>query len=139
MDLPPRGRNGSPADERSDDDAPGGAAAVGTGLLRVCVRVRGVIALASPAAQPKWVEEKEQEVQGQTHQSHGTKQQNRLEKRQGAIYVTQMIHHTDTQKSDADTFICVLLSRKQRMNAMTHACARLHGASEARPVGSCVF
>lgn len=68
----------SPADERGDDDAPGGAAAVGAGLLRVRMGVRGVVALAPPAAKPEGVEEEEEEVQGQTQQCHGTEQQNGL-------------------------------------------------------------
>lgn len=68
----------SPADERGDDDAPGGAAAVGAGLLRVRVRVRGVVALAPPAAKPEGVEEEKEEVQGQTQQCHGAQQQNGL-------------------------------------------------------------
>lgn len=49
-------RRDSPADERGDDDTPGGAAAVGVGLL---------LALLPPAAQPEGVEEQEEEVQGQ--------------------------------------------------------------------------
>lgn len=68
----------SPADQRGDDDAPGGAAAVGAGRLRVHVAVRGVLALAPPAAQPEGVEEEEEEVQGQAQQRHGAEQQDGL-------------------------------------------------------------
>lgn len=70
--------NLSPADERGDDDAPGGAAAVGAGLLGVGVGVRGIVTLASPAAKPEWIEEEEEEVQAQTQQCHSTEQQNGL-------------------------------------------------------------
>lgn len=77
----------SPADERGDDDAPGGAAAVGAGLLRVRVGVRGrVVAFAPPAAKPEGVEEEEEEVQGQAQQGYGAEQQNGLAR------------HTHTQK-----------------------------------------
>jgi len=65
----------SPADERCDDDAPRGAAAVGGGP---------VLAFAPPAAQTDGVEEQEQEVQGQTGQRHTSQQQDRLvDKRHG--------------------------------------------------------
>lgn len=40
--------------------------------------VRGVVALAPPAAKPEGVEEEEEEVQGQTQQCHGAEQQNGL-------------------------------------------------------------
>lgn len=59
----------SPADQRGDDDAPGGAAAV-------CVQV--LLALAPPAAQPEGVEEQEDEVQGEAGQRSGPQQQQRL-------------------------------------------------------------
>lgn len=72
------GDNFLPADERGDDDAPGGAAAVSAWLLRVGAGVGGFVTLASPATKPKWVEEEEYEVQAQTHQSHGCEQQYRL-------------------------------------------------------------
>lgn len=68
----------SPADQRGDDDAPGGAAAVGAGGLRVHVPVRGLVTLAPPAAQPEGVEEEEEEVQGQAQQRHGAEQQDGL-------------------------------------------------------------
>lgn len=55
-------QNLSPADKRGNDDAPGGAAAVGAGLLGVRMGVRGIVTLASPAAEPERVEEEEEEV-----------------------------------------------------------------------------
>lgn len=74
------GENRSPADERGDDDAPGGAAAVRAGLLGVSVRVRRVVPLTSPAAEPERVEEEKDEVQAQTQQRHRAQQQNGLER-----------------------------------------------------------
>lgn len=73
--------NLSPADKRGDDDAPGGAAAVSTGLLGVWMGVRGIVTLASPAAKPERVKEQEEEVQAQTQQRHSTEQQNGLVRR----------------------------------------------------------
>lgn len=46
----------SPAHEGGNDDTPGRAAAVGVGLLA---------ALLAAAAKPEWVEEEEEEIQGQ--------------------------------------------------------------------------
>lgn len=71
-------QNLSPADKCGNDDAPGGAAAVSAGLLGVRMGVRGIVTLASPAAKPERVEEKEEEVEAQTQQRHSTEQQNRL-------------------------------------------------------------
>lgn len=68
----------SPAHKGGDDDTPGSAAAVGTWLLRVRMGVRGVVTLASPAAQPEGVEEQEEEVQAQTEQRNSTEEQDRL-------------------------------------------------------------
>lgn len=45
------------------------------------MRVRGLITLASPAAEPERVEEEEEEVQAQTQQGHSTQQQNGLRRR----------------------------------------------------------
>lgn len=59
----------SPADQSGDDDAPGGAAAVGVQVL---------LAFAAPAAQPEGVEEQEEEVQGEAGQRRGPQQQQRL-------------------------------------------------------------
>lgn len=59
----------SPADQRGDDHAPGGAAAVGIQML---------LALAPSAAQPEGVEEQEEEVQGEAGQRGGPQQQQRL-------------------------------------------------------------
>lgn len=69
----------SPAHQRGDDDAPGGAAAVGAGLLRVRMGVRGVVTLAPPAAEPEGVEEQEEEVQAQAEQRHGAEEQDGLQ------------------------------------------------------------
>lgn len=74
--------NLSPADECGDDDTPGGAAAVSAGLLGMGMRVRGIVTLASPAAEPERVEEEEEEVQAQTQQCHSAEQQNGLVRRQ---------------------------------------------------------
>lgn len=43
--------------------------------------VRGVVTLASPAAEPEGVEEQEEEVQAQAEQRHGTEEQDRLQGR----------------------------------------------------------
>ena len=59
----------SPADERGDDDTPGGAAAVGPG---------GLLALGAPAAQPEGVKEQEDQVQGQAGQSDAGQQHDGL-------------------------------------------------------------
>lgn len=59
----------SPADQSGDDDAPGGAAAVGVQVL---------LALAPPAAQPEGVDEQEEEVQGEAGQRGRPQQQQRL-------------------------------------------------------------
>lgn len=72
--APPR----SPAHQRGDDDAPGGAAAVGVQVL---------LALAPPAAQPEGVEEQEQEIQGEAGQRGGPEQQQRLRGGRGALEV----------------------------------------------------
>lgn len=88
----------SPADQRGDDDAPGGAAAVGAGLLRVRVAVRGVVALAPPTAEPEGVEEEEEEVQGQAQQRHGAEQQNGLWRHTH----TKKKNHTQFQPSGRD-------------------------------------
>lgn len=72
--------NLSPADERGDDDAPSGAAAVSAGLLGVRTGVRGIVTLAPPAAKPERVEEEEEEVQAQTQQRYRAEQQNGLER-----------------------------------------------------------
>ena len=61
--------NGSPADERGDDDTPGGAAAVGPD---------GLLALGASAAQPEGVEEEEDQVQGQAGQSDAGQQHDGL-------------------------------------------------------------
>lgn len=45
--------------------------------------VRGIVTLASPAAEPEGVEEEEEEVQAQAYQSHRAQEQNRLERRGG--------------------------------------------------------
>lgn len=68
----------SPAHQRGDDDTPGSAAAVGARLLGVRVGVRGVVALAPPAAEPEGVEEQEEEVQAQAEHRHGTEEQDGL-------------------------------------------------------------
>lgn len=70
----------SPADECGDDDTPSGAAAVCTRLLGVRMGVRSFLTFSPSAAQPEGVEEEEEEVQAQTHQSHRTDEQNRLER-----------------------------------------------------------
>lgn len=41
--------------------------------------VRGVVALAPPAAEPEGVEEQEEEVQAQAEQRHGAKEQDGLQ------------------------------------------------------------
>lgn len=84
----------SPADERGDDDAPGSAAAVGAGLLRVRVGVRGVVALAPPAAKPEGVEEEEEEVQAQTQQRHGAEQQDGLSGKETHVQTVLMSDFT---------------------------------------------
>lgn len=73
--------NFSPADQRGDDDTPGGAAAVSAGLLRVRMGVRGIVTLAPSAAEPERVEEEEEEVQAQTQQCDGAEQQDGLQRR----------------------------------------------------------
>lgn len=59
----------SPADKSGDDDAPGGAAAVGVGCL---------LALFASAAEPDGVEEEEEEVQSEARQCHCSHQQDGL-------------------------------------------------------------
>lgn len=71
-----------PANKRGNDDAPGSATAVGTRLLGARMGVRGLIMFASSAAKPEGVDEKEEKVQAQTHQSHRTNEQNRLKKKE---------------------------------------------------------
>jgi len=66
--IEPHGDAGA-ADQRGDDDAPGGAAAVGVQVL---------LALAPAAAQPEGVEEQEEQVQGEAGQRGGPQQQQRL-------------------------------------------------------------
>lgn len=56
----------SPADQRGDDDAPGGAATVGFQVF---------ICLPPPAAQPEGIEEQEKKVEGQAGQGSGSQQQ----------------------------------------------------------------
>lgn len=70
-----------PANKRGNDDAPGSATAIGTGLLGARMGVRGLVPFASSAAKPEGVDEEEEKVQAQTHQSHGSNEQNRLNKK----------------------------------------------------------
>jgi len=59
----------SPAHKRCNDDTPGGAATVGTGLLLIFV---------PPAAQTNGIDEEEQEVESQTGKRHTSQQQDGL-------------------------------------------------------------
>uniref|UniRef100_A0AAV2LH62 Protein tweety homolog n=1 Tax=Knipowitschia caucasica TaxID=637954 RepID=A0AAV2LH62_KNICA len=63
--------------ERGNDDAPGCAAAVSTGL-GASVGVGRVMALPTATAQPEGVEEQEEQVQGQAQESSGSQEQHRL-------------------------------------------------------------